>query len=272
MATMTEPGSHEHRHAHDAERTEIWRAVLTGQASGLEWTRKLVGWIPSSPRCKLCLAPMKPPGSLVLKPFGFGPSSFNRRLCRACFKQIDKTPGGAEVELSLLFADVRGSTGLAENMPAHEFSRLISRFYGAAGRVVENWNGLVDKFVGDEVVALFIPGFAGDDHASRAIEAARDLIRETGNDGDEPWVPIGAGVHTGVAFVGSIGEGDACDFTAVGDAVNTTARLASAAGAGEILVSRAAAAAAELDVAGLDVRTLELRGRNETVEALVATA
>jgi adenylate cyclase len=117
-------------------------------------------------------------------------------------------PGGAEVELSLLFADVRGSTGLAERMPAQEFSRLISRFYGAAGRVVDNWNGLIDKFVGDEVVALFVPGFAGEDHAARAVEAGRELLRETGNDGSDPWVPVGAGVHTGVAFVGSIGEGD----------------------------------------------------------------
>ena len=138
-------------HEREADHSEIWRAILMGEARGLEWTKKLVGWIPAGPRCKLCLAPLKAPGSVILRPFGFGPSALNRRLCRACFKQIDKLPGGAEVELSLLFADVRGSTGLAERMPAHEFSRLISRFYGAAGRVVDNWNGLIDKFVGDEV-------------------------------------------------------------------------------------------------------------------------
>jgi adenylate cyclase len=266
------PHAHEHLSDADAEKTEMWRLVLTGELPALKRIRRLVGWIPAGPRCKLCLAPMKAPGSVVLKPFGFGPSSFNRRLCRACFKQIDGKPGGAEIELSLLFADVRGSTGLAERVPAQEFSRLISRFYGAAGRVVENWNGLVDKFVGDEVVALFIPGFAGDDHASRAIEAGRELLRETGNDGPSPWVPVGAGVHTGVAFVGSIGEGDDCDFTAVGDAVNTAARLASSAAAGEVLVSRAAAEAAGFDSVGLETRTLELRGRGETVDAVVASA
>jgi adenylate cyclase len=266
--------SHDHIHdpGSDPERSDMWRAVLTGKVSGLNRTRKLVGWIPSGPRCKLCEAPMKPPGSTLLRPFGFGPSSYNRRLCRACFKQIDGIPGGAEIELSLLFADVRGSTGLAERMPAQEFSRLIARFYGAAGRVVESWNGLIDKFVGDEVVALFIPGFVGEDHASRAVNAAQDLLRETGNDGAEPWVPIGAGVHTGVAFVGSIGEGDACDFTAVGDAVNTTARLASSAGAGEVLLSRAAVVASGFDASGLETRTLALRGRDESVDAVVARA
>jgi len=259
-------------HEREANHSEIWHAILMGEARGLERTKKLVGWIPAGPRCKLCLAPLKAPGSVILRPFGFGPSALNRRLCRACFKQIDKVPGGAEVELSLLFADVRGSTGLAERMPAHEFSRLISRFYGAAGRVVDNWNGLIDKFVGDEVVALFIPGFAGEDHASRAVGAARELLRETGNDGTDPWVPIGAGVHTGVAFVGSVGEGDDCDFTAVGDAVNMAARLASSAAAGELLVSTAALAASGLDSTGLETRTLTLRGRDETVDAFVASA
>ncbi len=85
-------------------------------------------------------------------------------------------------------------------------------------------------------------------------------------------MPIGAGVHTGLAFVGSIGEGEDCDFTAVGDAVNTAARLASAAGAGEVLVSRAAVDASGFEAAGLETRTLTLRGRDETVDAVVATA
>jgi adenylate cyclase len=273
---MTEPAAPERDHDHDHDSLggehseEMWRAVLTGEARPLERIKKLVGWIPSGPRCKLCLAPMKAPGSLVLRPFGFGPSPLNKRLCRCCFKEIDGKPGGAEIELSLLFADVRGSTALAERMSARDFSRLISRFYGTAGRVIENSNGLVDKFVGDEVVALFIPGFVGQDHAARAVDAAQELMRETGNDGDDPWVPVGAGVHTGVAYVGSIGEGDDFDFTAVGDAVNTAARLASSAGAGEVLLSRSTVEASGFEVSGLETRTLALRGRDESVDAVVA--
>ena len=101
---------------------------------------------------------------------------------------------------------MRGSTALAERIPAQEFSQLISRFYGTAARVVDEWDGIVDKFVGDEVVALFVPGFAGEEHASRAVEAARQLMRETGNDSAEPWIPIGAAVHSGVAYVGRVSE------------------------------------------------------------------
>jgi adenylate cyclase len=267
------PEQHEHVHVDDAEQSDIWRRVLSGDLGQLKYFRAVLGKIPAGPRCKLCAAPLKPPGSVVLRPFGFGPSRLNRRLCRACFRTVDKKPGGAEIEISLLFADVRGSTTLAEHIPAQEFSQLISRFYGTAARVVDKWDGIVDKFVGDEVVALFVPGFAGEEHAARAIDAARELLRETGNaDGGEPWLPVGAGVHTGIAYVGRVGEGDACDFTAVGDAVNTAARLASSARAGEILVSTSAAEAAGLDAGGLEARNLELRGRDESVDAVVATA
>lgn len=261
---MTEEHGHDH--------SEAWRALLAGEAGGLHNLRRLVGWIPAGPRCKLCLAPLRPPGSTVLRLVGLGPSRLNRRLCRLCFRSLEKHPGGAEIELSFLFADVRGSTSLAERMPAQEFSRLISRFYGTAAEVVDRWDGLVDKFVGDEVVALFVPGFAGDDHAAKAVSAARDLVSATRNDDGEPWISVGAGVHTGVAYVGRVGEGDACDFTAVGDSANTAARLASSAAAGEILVSAPAAQAAQLDTSALESRTLELRGREEAVAAWVERA
>jgi adenylate cyclase len=169
-----------------------------------------------------------------------------------------------------MFADVRGSTGLAERMSAAEFSRFMARFYGAAADVVDRRNGIVDKFVGDQAMALFIPGFAGADHATDAIDAAHELLDATGHAEGDPWIPVGAAVHTGLAFVGTVGEGDAFDFTALGDPVNTAARMAASAGIGEILVSREAAKAAGLETAGLESRTLELRGRAETVDVWVA--
>jgi adenylate cyclase len=254
----------EHKHE------EMWHQLLTGHLRSVRVMRKLLGWIPSEPRCKLCAAPFGRPGKTVLKFVGFGPSRLNRRLCRACFRSVEKKPGGAEVEISLLFADVRGSTALAEHTPVAEYSRLIAHFYGVGANVVDRWDGIVDKFVGDQIVALFIPGFAGDDHASKALSAARDLFAETGNDGDDPWVRLGAGIHTGVAYVGTVGEGDALDFTALGDPANTTARLASEAAAGEILVSAAAAEAAGFATEDLEARTLTLRGRSECVQAWVA--
>jgi adenylate cyclase len=100
----------------------------------------------------------------------------------------------------------------------------------------------------------------------------RDLLEQTRNGGERPWIPIGVGVHTGMSFVGTVGEGDARDFTAVGDTVNIAARLTGLAGAGEVLVSAEAATAGGLDTTGLERRSLELRGRAETVDAWIATA
>jgi adenylate cyclase len=249
---------------------EMWGRMLTGDFP--QRIRRIMGVLPSPPRCKLCNAPFRGPGGVLMRAIGRGPSPLNRRLCRFCLHAVHKHPGGAEVDISVLFADVRGSTAIAERMLPEEFSRLMARFYGAAAGAIDEQDGIVDKFLGDGAVALFIPGFAGSDHAADAIETARALLAQTGNDGPEPWIPVGAGVHTGRSFVGSVGEGDARDFTALGDTVNTAARLTGLAGRGEILISAEAATAGGLETTRLERRTLELRGREQSVDAWVARA
>jgi adenylate cyclase len=170
--------------------------------------------------------------------------------------------------LTLLFADVRGSTALAESMGTTGFRGLLDRFYHEMTKVLLAHDAVIDKFVGDEVVALFIPALTGADHAARGIEAARDVLRATGHqDPGGPWIPIGVGVHTGSAYVGTIGD-SVTDFTAIGDSVNVAARLASAAAAGEILVSEDACSLAGLADAS-EVRTLNLRGRNQPLNVRV---
>jgi adenylate cyclase len=253
-------------------REEMWKQMLTGNYPRLHRMRRIWGMLPSPPRCKLCNAPFRGPGGVLMRAIAYGPSSLNRRLCKWCIRAIHKQPGGAEIEISVLFADVRGSTAMAERMAPEDFSRLMARFYGAAAGVIDEWDGIVDKFLGDGAVALFIPGFAGSDHAADAIAAARELLEQTGNDGSEPWISVGAGVHTGKSFVGTVGEGDARDFTALGDTVNTAARLTGLAGEGEILISAEAATACGLDTTGLERRTLELRGKEQSVDAWVARA
>src|SRR3954447_2346394 len=136
---------------------EMWRDALTGNARGLKRMRSIMSAIPAGPRCKLCAAPFGRPGRTVLKLIGAGPSPLNRRLCKLCIKHLHEEPGGAEIEVTVFFADVRGSTRLAEQMRPEESWRLIARFYGAAAKVIDAHDGLVDKFVGDEAVALFIP-------------------------------------------------------------------------------------------------------------------
>jgi len=136
-----------------------------------------------------------------------------------------------------------------------------------ATHVLIQTDALVDRLMGDEAIGLYIPGFAGPEHPRRAMEAAQDLLRLTGHrDARGPWLPVGVGVHTGTAFVGVVGgEESTADFTALGDNVNITARLASEAGTGEILISEAAYSAANLNVEGLERRQMELKGRSEPI-------
>lgn len=246
----------------------MWYQILNDPDAGFAFGRNWFRMIPSSPRCKLCAAPFKGPGAPFMRMIDRGPWEKNPTICGLCFKQLEKGRGGAEIRLSMMFADVRGSTGLAETMGPGAFRKLLDRFYREATNVLVARDAVLDKFVGDEVVALFLPVLTGDDHPNDAIEAARALLTATGHGTDGgPWIPLGAGVHTGLAYVGSIGD-TVTDFTALGDSVNVTARLASAAAAGEILVSADAAEAAGLDAA-LETRTLTLRGRTEPLDVRV---
>ena len=172
----------------------------------------------------------------------------------------------------MIFVDVRGSTTLAQRMTATEFSRLMNRFYAVTTDVLVQTNAFIDKLVGDEVIGIYLPIFAGPNHARPATQAARELLRATGYGGrGGPWLPVGVGVHTGTAFFGTVSgaEGTFSDFTALGDTVNTTARVASAAGAGEALITDAAYVAAGLELGNLERRRLELKGKSEPVDVRV---
>ena len=177
--------------------------------------------------------------------------------------------------MSLLFVDVRGSTSMAERMSAAEFSALMNRFYAAATDVLINTDAFIDKLIGDEVMAVYLPIFAGPQPARLAVRAAGELLRVTGHaQPDGPWLPVGVGVHSGPAYFCAVtgAEGALADFTALGDNVNVTARLAASAGPGEALVSDAACAAAGLDIAPLEQRSLELKGKSEPVSVRVLRA
>jgi len=255
---------------------EMWQKNLT--QGNLEWRRyrHLFGMLPANPRCVQCHRPFAGLGGAVLhKALRLEKSNKNPRYCSDCYSFLVHFPGGAEIDLTMLFVDVRGSTTIAEKMAAFEFSGLMNRFYEATIPVLVQADAFIDKLVGDEVTALFVPGFAGKNHARRAWDAGKSLLKVTGHyDPGGPWVPVGVGIHTGRAWVGSIvgASGTSSDFTALGDNVNIAARLASNAGQGEVVISEAAYQAAQVKNQRLEKRTLALKGKSEivTVRALRA--
>lgn len=251
----------------------LWRSYLTtGDFEKERRQRQLFRLLPGHPRCKNCYAPFGGAGSWVVKTvYGKRPSNMNPQLCNVCEVFARQYQGGAEIELTMLFVDVRGSTALAEGMSPKEFSQLINRFYVTATRVLVKTDALIDKIIGDQAAGMYVPGFAGSEHALRAVRAGQEILRDTGHaDQDGPWIPLGVGVHTGLAFVGSVGsEEGVSDITVLGDAANTAARLSSSANLGEILISEDAFSAAGLMQKNLERRQLDLKGKTRSVSVYV---
>jgi adenylate cyclase len=258
---------------HDAMVEETWRKFLiTGEIQKERRQQRIFKLLPAQRRCKFCKAPLIGAGAPVARMFyDKRPSNLNPRFCNVCEEFALEHQGGAETEIAMLFADVRGSTNIAEKLSALEFSRLINRFYRSATGVLIQSDALIDKLIGDEVAGIYVPGFAGREFVRRSVQAAQELLRLTGH-GDKggPWIPVGAGVHAGKAFVGAVGAKDGViDITALGDVPNTAARLASQAGIGELILSDSAAQAAGVDTTNLEKRQLDLKGKSEPMNVWV---
>jgi len=251
---------------------EWWRGILTGVDPALpcRLLRNVFRLIPDGPRCKFCNGPYHGIGGAIFRMIGKGPSSLTPQLCNQCYGFTSQNLGGTEIELTMLFADVRGSTPLAESMSPMAYSKLISRFFGVANEVFIGSDALLNRLVGDQVIGLYVPGFAGPDHRGKAIEAAQKLLHETGHDSsDGPWLPIGVGVHTGVAFLGSVGSYDkAVDIAVLGDPPNVAARLSSSAATGEILISDDAYVR-DMKLESLEERQLVLKGKSQPLNVHV---
>jgi adenylate cyclase len=223
--------------------------------------------LPAEPRCRLCNAPYGGVGGRIMRRFGFGPSRKNPTLCNTCF---EKAPmGGVDMEIGVLFADIRGFTSLAEGTASDEVAELLNRFYAAASAVLTR-SALIDKFVGDEVMALYLPQLLSAHWEDELVRDARELLTSVGyGTSAGPWVQLGVGLDIGRAYVGNVGHGEVKDFTAVGDVVNTAARLQAAAGAGQIVLSERLFERLGARPANAAATTLTLKGKQDSEPARV---
>ena len=182
-----------------------------------------------------------------------------------------KTMQGEERTMTVLFADLRVFTGLAETKLPYDVVFILNRYFRSMGEAIEAAGGRVDKFIGDGIMALFGidgPPAAG---AAQALAAARGMaeaLRDL-NDLLEPDLPeplrIGMGIHAGPAIVGEMGYAEAVSVTAVGDTVNTASRLESLSKefAAQLVVSSDAAALAGADLSSWPREAVRVRGRRE---------
>lgn len=250
---------------------QMWHDWFMTDAASIEKRlHHYFGLLPADPRCKLCHSPFEGIGGvLVGRIYGRKQSRLNPHFCSVCEDFARKYPGGANVEMSMLFADIRGSTVLSEQMTAIDFKQLINRFYVGATRIITQEDGLVEKLAGDAVAAFWGAGFAGQDYVAKTITAAQNIARLM----QKQEIPVGIGVHAGVAYFGAMGSTEGLvDISAIGEEVNMAARLASKAGTGEIIVSEAALAGTTIDATMLEARRLELKGLSEPVSVRVLHA
>jgi adenylate cyclase len=227
---------------------------------------RLMRRLPSDPRCAICGAPYRGVGGRLMGRFGFTPSRKNPRLCSVCF---EKAPmGGVETEIGVLFADVRGFTSLAEGQAPGEVATLLNRFYASAVDVLCS-HAIIDKLVGDQVMALYLPRIFPGEPADHMVSDAEALLAAAGYDNQQPWLELGIGLDYGTAYVGNVGAGEVKDFTAIGDVVNTAARLEAAAASGEIVMSSRVHSRTLDGTEDARPRELSLKGKSEPEVAMV---
>ena len=252
---------------HKPELDRMWHDWFTSDAASVEKRLfRAFRMLPHDPRCKICYSPFEGMGGLMMRILGRKQSQLNPYFCNVCEDFAKKHPGGSEVEMSMLFADVRGSTALSEQMTVTEFRALINRFFVESTNAIAREDGLLEKLAGDAVAAFWGAGFAGKDYVARTIRAAQKIQKVM----EQQKIPVGIGVHAGVAYFGAMGSAEGLvNISAIGDEVNTAARLASKAAAGEVLISEQALNAAGMDSSQLESRSLELKGLSEPVTVRV---
>ena len=176
-----------------------------------------------------------------------------------------------EVEVSVLFSDIRGFSTLAERLPARDVAAVVGKHLTAMAEVVLSLGGMIDKFQGDAVMVVFGAPEPTSDHAERALRCAIAMqVRQTelnaeGWGADVPTLGVGIGVNTGPVIAGTVGGGGRLEYTVVGDAVNIAQRLQSEAEGGEVVAAASTVKAAP-GVACESIGPRHVKGREESVE------
>lgn len=183
-----------------------------------------------SSHCKVCRTPIRGLRALPYRLRGIMPNSKNPQLCNQCGKV--KFPA-VEKEITVLFADVRGFTSFSERTSPSQLRRLLNILYGAASELLIENDALIDKFIGDAIMALFNAPIPQPRHREIALRTAI-AFQEKLVSLNLPF-GIGIGLNSGMAITGNVGSGEVTDYTAIGDTVNIASRLSGLAQQGEIV-------------------------------------
>jgi len=139
--------------------------------------------------------------------------------------------GGKRACVTVLFADIRGFTSISEMLSAEEVTKILNEYFSALVPIIESHNGILNKFMGDAVLAVFGEPIKNENHALDAVKCANAMLKKVKQlqskwlDEGKPKIEIGVGISTGEAFVGNIGSEERLEYTVIGDTVNTASRI-----------------------------------------------
>ena len=184
------------------------------------------------------------------------------------YLQTGRLPELSEQTLTVLFTDICDSTGLAERLGAWRFSKILSRYYQDMTGAVFEQGGLVNKYLGDGLMAVFGVTRNKPDPEARAVHAALEMLRrlEALSEGEGEKIEIGIGVNTGAAIAGYLGSEDRVEYTVLGDAVNVAQRLQEQARPNRVFIGAATRVAINGNFNFRAVGNVELRGRTQPIE------
>lgn len=229
---------------------DLWYQVFATGYPVLAQKQRRSSVLPGAPRCRLCEAPFGGVGGWMMRLRGLHVSERNANYCNACDGFLQAFPGGAEVPISMMLADIRGSVEMSSRMAPAEFARHVIGVLQVFHRILDKTEGFVLEYQGDSVLAVWPPGFVGKSHSEKAVRAA-EMAAEAAGGLSGAQAMFGAAVHTGTIFIGTVPDagGHMRGIGAFGRDLNVLARLAHSAQPGEIIVTEDAYCAAGRDPA-----------------------
>jgi adenylate cyclase len=241
----------------------FFNTCASGWMSRYRWMNR---WVPTDPRCRFCLVPFGGVGRVLR----VQPSRKNPNFCMGCFEMAPL--GASDMEVGVLFADIRGFTSWCEGQAPEAVERALNRFYAVSAAVLAERDAIIDKLVGDEVMGLFLTAFPslGDKTCDVMVQSAEEILRRL--QAADQMLPVGVGVNFGVARVGNLGDGSVKDFTAVGDVVNTAARLQASALPSQIVMSDVVYERVGDRYPGATPAIIAVKGKSRSVPAHVLAA
>ena len=148
-------------------------------------------------------------------------------------KMENVTLGGKRAEVTILFTDIRDFTRISEDMKAEELSHILNEHFSLIEPIIRKYDGVVNKFLGDSIMAIFGEPVANPNHALNAVKCSQEILRKIKElqalkmEDGKPKIDIGIGINTGMVFVGNVGTEERFEYTVIGDAVNIASRIES---------------------------------------------